>query len=146
MFFSRIEEEDERMAAIQNGESGENKMKKYEPFESEVSSGNGKLDINSLANPLAAAGSALNNPPAPVKKIKQESKTCSPPPADSPKDLVTPPDSVSGDIKVVHQASSPSDILSPQSETSDCPPNVVSKLNCAVECSVLTTFTYRYTR
>ena len=114
------------MKAIQTGESGEDKVKKYESFESEVSSGNGKLDVNELANPLATAGEGLNEKPAPIKTIKQEP---SPPPADtpegstSPKDLVTPPSSILGDIK---QGSPPSDILSPQSDVSDCPPNVVS--------------------
>lgn len=117
------------MKAIQAGESGEDKTKKYESFESEVSSGNGKLDVSELANPLASAGKGLNEMPAPIKTIKQEH---SPPPVDtpegstSPKDLVTPPSSILGDIKPACQGSPPSDILSPQSDVSDCPPNVVS--------------------
>ena len=118
------------MLAIKEGEKGDDKIKKYEPFESEVSSGNGKLDVTSLANPLAPAGAALNETPAPIKTIKKEQ--CSPPPADfteamtSPNDLVTPPSSILGDVKLAYHGSPPSDILSPQSDVSDCPPNVVS--------------------
>ena len=117
------------MKAIKEGETGEDKVKKYEPFEPEVSSGNGKLDVSMLANPLAPAGAGLNEMPAPIKTIKQES---SPPPMDtpsgntSPKDFVTPPSSILGDVKPAYQGSPPADILSPQSDVSDCPPNVVS--------------------
>ena len=126
LFALRIEEEDDRMKAIKIGEKGEDKVKKYDPFDSEVSSANGKLDINALANPTAPAGSGLNEPPAPIKTIKKES--ASPPPVDvatSPKDLVTPPSSILGDVKL-YQGSPSADILSPQSDASDCPPNVVS--------------------
>ena len=128
------------MKAIKIGEPVEDKAKKYEPFESEVSSGNGKLDITSLADPLAPAGAALNEAPAPIKTIKQEAKSSPPPPevcesTASPKDLMTPPSSIFGDIKPTFQGSPSADILSPQSDASDCPPNVVSLHG------VLTTFT-----
>ena len=127
----RIDEEDERMKAIKAGEDGAEKTKKYEPFEAEVSTGNGKLDITSLADPLAPAGTGLNEPPAPIKTIKQEAQG-SPPPLEvrestaSPKELMTPPSSILGDVKPIFHGSPPADILSPQSDTSDCPPNVVS--------------------
>ena len=60
------------MKAIKAGETGEDKVKKYEPFNSEVTSENGKLDVAALANSLAPAGSGLNKAPAPIKTIKQE--------------------------------------------------------------------------
>ena len=134
------------MKAIKVGETGEDKVKKYEPFDSEVSSENGKLDVTALANPLAPAGSGLNEAPAPIKTIKQEAKSSPPPPdvcentatASSPKDLMTPPSSIMGDVKPIFQGSPPADILSPQSDASDCPPNVVSEHNVFVN---LTTFT-----
>ena len=118
------------MKAIKSGESVEDKAKKYEPFESEVSSENGKLDITALCDPLAPAGSGLKEAPAPIKTIKQEAKSSPPPPevcesTASPKDLMTPPSSIMGDIKPIFLGSPP-DILSPQSDASDCPPNVVS--------------------
>ena len=99
------------MKAIKVGKTGEDKVKKYEPFESEVSSGNGKLDITSLADPLAPAGSGLNEAPAPIKTIKQEAKSSPPPPEvcesiASSQNLMTPPSSILGDInqpfKAVH--------------------------------------------
>ena len=116
------------MKAIKTGEDGKDKVKKYDPFDTKLSSANGKLDINALANPSAPAGSGLNEPPAPIKTIKKES--ASPPPVDvatSPEDLVTPPSSILGDVKP-YQGSPSADILSPQSDASDCPPNVVSQL------------------
>ena len=127
------------MKAIKAGETGEDKVKKYEPFDSEVTSENGKLDVAALANPLAPAGSGLNEAPAPIKTIKQEAKSSPPPPdvceshTGSPKDLMTPPSSIMGDIKPVFQGSPSADILSPQSDASDCPPNVVSRHNSSIQ-------------
>ena len=127
------------MKAIKVGEKGEDKVKKYDPFDSEVPSANGKLDVSALANPTAPAGTGLNEPPAPIKTIKKES--ASPPPVDvatSPQDLVTPPSSILGDVKL-YQGSPSSDILSPQSDASDCPPNVVSQQYVYI----VTTYTQR---
>ena len=121
------------MTAIKAGEPVEDKVKKYEPFDSEVASDNGKLNITALADPLAPSGSGLNEAPAPIKHIKQEAKSSPPPPevcesTGSPKDLMTPPSSIMGDVKPTFQGSPHTDILSPQSDASDCPPNVVSAL------------------
>lgn len=121
------------MTAIKAGEPVEDKVKKYDPFDSEVASDNGKLNITALADPLAPSGSGLNEAPAPIKHIKQEAKSSPPPPevcesTGSPKDLMTPPSSIMGDVKPTFQGSSHTDILSPQSDASDCPPNVVSAL------------------
>ena len=79
--------------------------------------------------------SGLNEAPAPIKTIKQEAKSSPPPPdvcesyTGAPKDLMmTPPSSIMGDIKPVFQGSPSADILSPQSDASDCPPKC-GKLN-----------------
>jgi len=69
IFSLRLAEEDDRMAAILQGEDGEDKKKTYESgFSSSISSDSGALDVAALANPNAPA--ATNNisssSPAPV--------------------------------------------------------------------------------
>ena len=64
------------MLAIKNGESGENKLKKYDPFSSQVSSTDGTLNVSALvsldtkekATPTSAPESLVlpSNPAQPV--------------------------------------------------------------------------------
>ncbi len=88
-----MDEEDDRMVAIKNGEPGEEKLKKYDSFNTEVSSSDGTLNISSLV-PLKtaekpSAPSPIPEPlvllPNPLQQIKRD--------VSPPSGVSTPPDS-----------------------------------------------------
>lgn len=61
----RLEEDDERMKAIQAGKSVVEKI--YNDLESNISAEEGSLDIGKLADPHAVSGDSEPTPPAPQK-------------------------------------------------------------------------------
>ncbi len=91
------------MLAVKSGESGEGKLKKYEPFKSEVTSSDGMLDVSSLV-PLKAPSASpssipepLTLPPNPVQQIKRD--------VSPPSGVSTPPDSAVFDQSPPHMVS-----------------------------------------
>ena len=120
------------MLAIQAGESGEDKLKKYEGFVCEVVSDNGSLDVNALANPNGAPGEGYKTSnPVPIKPASKPFRSSSTQDCDtSPSTSVQlMPLSFSSSDQPTKQVSSPpqcSASMSPNSTVSDCPPNVVS--------------------
>jgi len=56
----RVEEEDDRMLAIKAGKSGDDKLKKYDPFASSIVSAGGSVDISKLVDPHTPSGMALS--------------------------------------------------------------------------------------
>jgi len=86
----RVEEEDDRMLAIKAGKSGDDKLKKYDPFASSVVSAGGSLDISKLVDPHGPSGMAfspeqtsksIDSSPVgtPSSLVQHESKDLSPP-------------------------------------------------------------------
>ena len=93
------------MVAIKSGEPGEDKLKKYDPFSTEVSSSDGTLDISSLV-PLEAvekpsAPSSIPEPlvllPNPLQQIKRD--------VSPPSGVSTPPDSALCDLSSPYMVS-----------------------------------------
>ncbi len=101
-----MDEEDERMLAVKNGDSGEGKLKKYDPFKTEVSSADGTLDVSSLVPVEAAKQSCassssslepLSLAPNPVQHIKRD--------VSPPTGVKTPPSSSVFDQSPPHMVS-----------------------------------------
>ena len=92
----RVEEEDDRMLAIQDGGDGEEQRKKYDQgFSAAISSDNGTLDVAALANPSGS--------------LKPEEETF-------PQVVELPPVKNSAEVKITD-----STILSPPASTESSP-------------------------
>nr|QIA61845.1 hypoxia-inducible factor 1-alpha-like protein [Halichondria panicea] len=116
----RVDEEDDRMVAIKSGEPGEDKLKKYDPFSTEVSSSDGMLDVSSLV-PLEAvekpsAPSSIPEPlvllPNPLQQIKRD--------VSPPSGVSTPPDSALCDLSSPYMANPFTLPSPPNSNSSYC--------------------------